>query len=87
MLYIKRENPKKIDLLGFEIWHYGTKFSKNFQQFSNHFSMFIIHAIVVPHSRLLKRTKIYSFFEIFQAPPKYLYLQQSKSRQNGLKIS
>ena len=43
---------------------------QNFQQFSNHFSIFIIHAKVVPHSGLLKRTKIYSFFEIFQAPQK-----------------
>ena len=64
------QNPKKIDLLGFEIWHYRTKFSKNFQQFSNHFSIFIIHAKVDPHSGLLKRTKMHSFFEIFQAPQK-----------------
>ena len=81
------ENPKKIDLLGFEIWHYGTKFSKNFQQFSNHFSIFIIHAKVDPHLGLLKRTKMFSFFKIFQAPQEYLNLEQSKSRQNGLKIS
>ena len=61
---------RKIDLLGFEIWHYGKRISKIFQQFSNHFSIFIIHAKVVPHSGLLKRTKMHSFFEIFQAPPK-----------------
>ena len=83
---ILRES-QKIDLLGFEIWHYGTKFSKNFQQFSNHFSIFIIHAKVDPHLGLLKRTKMFSFFKIFQAPQEYLNLEQSKSRQNGLKIS
>ena len=44
---ILRES-QKIDLLGFAIWHYGTKCSKNFQQFSNHFSIFIIHAKVDP---------------------------------------
>ena len=65
-----RENPKKMYLLGFEIWHYRTKFSTDFQQFSNHFSIFIMHAKVVPHSGLLKKTKIYSFLEIFQAPQK-----------------
>ena len=62
-------------------------FSKNFQQFSNHFSIFIIHAKVVPHSGLLKRTKMHSFLKYFKPPQKYLNLQQSKSRQNGLKIS
>ena len=50
------------DLLGFEIWHYGTTFSKIFQQFSNHFSIFIIHVKVDPHLGLLKRTKMFSFF-------------------------
>ena len=68
-------------------WHYGTNFSKTFQQFSNHFSILIIHAKVVFHSGLLKRTEMYSFFEIFQAPKQYLNLQQFKSRQNRLKIS
>ena len=42
---------------------------------------------VDPHSGLLKRTKMFSFFKIFRAPPKFLNLQQSKSCQNGLKIS
>ena len=34
-----------------------------------------------------KGKKMYSFFEIFQAPQQYLNLQQSKSHQNGLKMS
>ena len=60
---------------------------KIFKEFSNHLSIFIIYGKVDPHSELLKRTKnVFIFFKYFTPPPKYLNLQQSKSRQNGLKI-
>ena len=58
-----------------------------FSNFPIIFLIFIIHAKVDPHSGLLKGTKMFSFFLIFRAPKKYLNLEQSKSRQNGLKIS
>ena len=52
-----QENPKKIGLLGFEIWLYGGKFSRNFPEFFNYFSVFILHSLYVSHSGLIEVTK------------------------------
>ena len=62
------ENPKKIDMLDFEIWHYGGKFSGNLPEFSNYFSVFILHSFYVSHSRLIKFTKSFHFVKYFKPP-------------------
>ena len=76
----------KIELLGFEIWHYGRKPTRNFPEFSTYFSVFIIHSFYVSHSGLIKLIKSFSFCKIFQAPQKYLNMQNPKDAQNGLKL-
>ena len=45
-----------------EIWHYGGKFLRNFPDFSNYFSVFIILSFYVSHSGLIKLTKSFSFY-------------------------
>ena len=63
------------------------RFLMIFTDFSNYFSVFIIHSFYVSYSGLIQFTKSFSFCKIFQAPKKDLNLQKNKFAQNGLKIS